>query len=108
MHDSSKHVDKTGISTPEEVEYKYVTCHSIITHISAVESMASQLRDMDVSIDDTDIITKILITLPTSYRHFMSAWDNVPDDKKTVELLTTRLLKEEVINSTYGLPKASN
>ena len=70
--------------------------------------MASQLRDMGVLMDETAVMTKILITLPPSYRHFMSVWDNVPDELKTVELLTTRLLKEETINSTYGSPEVSN
>ena len=85
MHNGSKHVEKTEISTPQVVfrkkhiiqhrffKYKYVAVHSKISQISAVESMASQLRDMDVSIDDTAVITKISITLPSSYRHFMSA-----------------------------------
>ncbi|KAJ8931529.1 hypothetical protein NQ314_015544 [Rhamnusium bicolor] len=41
------------------------------------------------------ILTKILTSLPDSYKHFVSAWDSVPTEKQTITELTARLLIEE-------------
>lgn len=38
----------------------------------------------------------------------MSAWDNIPDDDKTIATLTARLLKEETMNSLYGGDEAKD
>ena len=68
-----------------------------MTHITEVETMASQLSDVEATVRDTQIMTKILCTLPPSYRAFTTAWDSVPATEKTIALLTSRLLKEETM-----------
>lgn len=63
--------------------------------------MAAQLEDLGETVSHLQIMTKITSTLPPSFRYFISAWDNIPDDQKTISLLTSRLLKEE--NTTLTL-----
>ncbi|EZA59689.1 Copia protein [Ooceraea biroi] len=41
------------------------------------------------------VVTKILIALPDEYKHFVSAWDSVPEEKQSVNELLSRLLIEE-------------
>ncbi|KAL4091688.1 hypothetical protein QTP88_026340 [Uroleucon formosanum] len=41
------------------------------------------------------LITKILMTLPDSYRHYYSAWDSMNSANRTLEQLTIRLMVEE-------------
>jgi len=41
------------------------------------------------------LITKNLLTLPDSYRHFYSACDSMNSANRTLEQLTTRLMVEE-------------
>lgn len=78
-------------------EYQYQPDHDIMTHITEVETMASQLSDVEAPVSDIQIMTKILCTLPPSYRGFTTAWDSVPAAEKTIALLTSRLLKEETM-----------
>ena len=52
-----------------------------MVHISSVKTMANQLEDLGVKIDDAQLLTKIVLTLPPSYRHFQSTWDMLPDTK---------------------------
>ncbi len=78
-------------------EYQYQPDHDIMTHITEVETMASQLSDVEAPASDIQIMTKILCTLPPSYRAFTTAWDSVPATEKTIALLTSRLLKEETM-----------
>lgn len=75
-------------------EYKFKSDHDVLTHITAIELMAAQLEDLGETVSHLQIMTKITSTLPPSFRYFISAWDNIPDDQKTISLLTSRLLKE--------------
>ena len=83
-------------------EYCYQKGNDIMTHITAIETLATRLKDLGVTVDDDQIITKIVCTLPPSFRFAISAWDNVPSADKTISLLTSRLLKEETMNKVYG------
>lgn len=83
-------------------EYSFEEGNDIITHISTIEIMAAQLNGMNVQVDEAQIVTKIICSLPPSFRHFVSAWDSLSDDRKTVAFLTSRLLKEETRNKMYG------
>ena len=83
-------------------EYCYQKGNDIMTHITAIETLATRLKDLGVTVDDNKIITKIVCTLPPSFRFAISIWDNVPSADKTISLLTSRLLKEETMNKVYG------
>lgn len=72
----------------------------IVTHISKLETIVQQLRDLGVVIDDNMVITKILMTLPDEYRYFVSAWESTAKNLQTIENLTNRLMIEESRTST--------
>jgi len=67
---------------------------SISQHITKVENMARQLRDLNENISDNAIMAKILGSLPTKYSA-ITAWDSVAIAEQTFENLRQRLLKEE-------------
>jgi hypothetical protein len=53
-------------------QYEFNKKYDIAAHITMIESMANQLNDMGVSVDEVDIVTKIIVTLPPSYKHIVS------------------------------------
>lgn len=65
------------------------------THISKLEGIVQQLKDLDVNIDENMVITKIIMTLPRDYRYFISAWESTDQSKQTLDNLTSRLMIEE-------------
>lgn len=67
--------------------------------------MAAQLTDLQLPISELQVISKILMSLPTNYIHFVSAWDSVPAAEKTITLLTSRLLKEEKMTNIHSQNK---
>lgn len=73
-----------------------------MTHITAVECMANTLSDLDEPVSDLQVMTKITCTLPSSYNHFISASDKVPQADKNITLFTSRLLKEECMTKMYN------
>ena len=76
-------------------EYRFKPENDVMAHITEIETMATQLTDIGATIDAISIMTKIICTLPPSYRSFVTAWDSVPFADRTMALLTSRLLKEE-------------
>lgn len=76
-------------------EYRYKPDHDIMSHVTEVETMATELADVGAPVDSISIMTKIICTLPPSYRSFITAWDSVPFEQRTMAILTFRLLKEE-------------
>lgn len=75
--------------------YKKDPAHDIATHISTLQSMVQNLTAVGVTIDDNALITKILMTLPLEYRHFLPAWDSTAASERTLINLTNRLMVEE-------------
>lgn len=74
----------------------------VMQHITAIESLAKQLKDLGEPVPEIDVVNKIICTLPPSFRNFMSVWDSLQEEEKTVSLLTTRLLKEERTNKRFN------
>jgi hypothetical protein len=66
-----------------------------MTQISTIDEQLALLNDLKEPISESQLITKILIILPSSFTYFPSVWENVPSDQKTIPLLTQTLLKEE-------------
>lgn len=63
--------------------------------LSKVQEMHNELRQLGENISDKFVITKVMMSLPDDYKHFISAWESAPDDKQTIENLCARLLVEE-------------
>lgn len=63
--------------------------------ISKLDEITNQLRTMGEAPSDKMIVTKTLMALPEKYRHFVSAWESVPEHNQTMKELTSRLLIEE-------------
>ncbi|UYV64540.1 hypothetical protein LAZ67_3001142 [Cordylochernes scorpioides] len=82
-------------------EYKMNTNDNIATHISKVETLAQQMKDLGEPISDVALITKIICSLPDKYKNFITAWDSVSSEEKTLENLTARLLKEESLQDHW-------
>jgi hypothetical protein len=45
-------------------EYRYKPDHDIMSHVTEVETMATELADMGAPVDSISIMTKIICTLP--------------------------------------------
>lgn len=82
--------------------YQCVKGHTIMQHITAIKGMAQQLDDLNQSMSQSQIMTTIVSTLPSSYRHFMTVWDNLAEADKTMSHLITKLMNEQhrELNST--------
>lgn len=73
----------------------YVNGEDIMIHVTALESMASQLNDLGVNVSDQDVMTKILCSLPSRFDHLVSSWDSMGEADKTLDALRARLVTEE-------------
>jgi hypothetical protein len=71
--------------------YQFPKRHSMMSHITA----AQQLKDLGSPTPQSQIMTKIVSTLPTAFRNFMTVRDNLPEAEKTMTQLITKLMNEQ-------------
>lgn len=79
-----------------------------MSHVTEIDTMANNLEDLEAGVSDLQIVKKIIWTLPSSFCHFFSLWDNLQDDKKNIASLTARLLEEETLNKMYGVQEEAD
>lgn len=76
-------------------QFKFETGTEMSMFLSKIQELQNQLKQMGEEISDKFVITKVLMSLPDEYKHFISAWESAPDDKQTMDNLVARLLIEE-------------
>lgn len=95
----SIHEQKTEISREllwqKFYEYKMPDNGNIAKHISAIELLVRQLKDVKETISPSAICSKVINSLPSRFNAFRTAWDSVDSNQQTFENLSARLLKEE-------------
>lgn len=79
-------------------EYKMDKDTSVAQHVARIEEMARQLEDLGHKQEEVTLVTKVLHSLPASFRNLISAWDSVPEEEQTMKNLLPRLMKEELLN----------
>ena len=80
------------------VDYKYAKEDSIATHIAKIEMMAQNPEDIGQPMSENQIISKLITSLPSEYRHVLTAWKSMPADQKTRKILILRVFEEEAMN----------
>lgn len=78
--------------------YTYQKGTDMSTHIGKLENITYRLQSLGHKIDETMIISKILVTLPEDYKFFSTAWESTHSAERTLTNLTARLLAEETKN----------
>lgn len=88
---------KTSIHLLQQKFYSFTKIEEddMATHISKLQSIVQQLKDLGETISDSMVVTKILMTLPSEFSHFITAWESTTEEDQTLEKLTQRLLMEE-------------
>ena len=67
----------------------------IMVHITALESMATELNDLGVNVTEHDLITTIMCSLPARFGFLASSWDNIPDNERSMDALRARIVSEQ-------------
>ena len=80
------------------VDYKYNKGDSIAAHVAKIETMAQSLEDVGQKMSEEQIISKLITSLPSEYRHVLSAWKSIPDEQRTRKTLIMRVFEEEAMN----------
>ena len=78
--------------------YQKEPSDDIATHIAKLENLAYRLQTLGEKIPNQMIITKIFMTLPPSFKYFISAWESTQPNERTLINLISRLTIEETRN----------
>ena len=77
------------------------TDDDMTTHIRKLSSVADKLRELGQPLDEMQLVTKALATLPEQFRVVRSVWASVPLGERTVDNLLQRLRSEENVLRSY-------
>lgn len=97
LHSVYEQKSETGVHFLQQKFFSFEKSveDDIVTYISKLEEIAQQLKDLNEAIPDSMIVTKILLTLPSNFNHFHSAWESTESNKRTLDNLRNRLMIEE-------------
>lgn len=70
-------------------------------HVTAIETLAEQLKNMGEPPTKLSICTKIIYTLPEHLRGFITFWESLNDDEQPIPLLISKILNEESKNAMF-------
>ena len=86
----------------EFYDYKMQQGDTMNDHIDKVCEMVQVLKDLGETISDRALLNKIVGSLPPSYNGVVNAWTNVEYDKQTLEVLSARLFRHELVLKMQG------
>lgn len=102
LHNLYEQKSETSVHMLQQRWYKMSkeSNESMASYIAKLKNLAYRLQALGEPIADPMLITKILMTLPEVYNHFITAWESTPQAQRTLENLIERLLAEESRHST--------
>ncbi|KAF2904073.1 hypothetical protein ILUMI_02107 [Ignelater luminosus] len=90
-------MSEVSVHMVQVFNYKYEG-QGLAAHVSSLEDISNQLKQLGEDMSDRMLITKILMTLPNEFAHFAPAWGSVDKHKQTLnELMSQLLIDEECI-----------
>jgi hypothetical protein len=72
------------------------------------EEICDNLDRFDEPVSEVDKIARVLNSIPNTWRYFISAWESVPAADQRYHTLIARLLREEELNESAGIPSTSS
>ena len=93
---NSRSDENLSIVQKQFLDFKWIESESVAHNLPKLEQLCAKLKALDSEVKKSMVITRVLSSLPNKFRHFHSAWDSVADDKKKLEILTSKLMAEEL------------
>ena len=97
LHGVYKNKTETSVHMLQQKWFKYNKDPSddLSTHISKLQDLCFKLKAFGEELSDSMLMTKIIMTLPEQYNHFVSAWESTEAAQRTIDNLMVRLVMEE-------------
>ncbi len=95
------------LNIPLIIKFIYID-DDMTTHIRKLSSIVDKLRELGQPLDEMQLVTKALATLPEQFRVVRSVWANVPLNERTIDNLLQRLRSEENVLRSNERTDGSN
>ncbi|KZS06469.1 Copia (Gag-int-pol)-like protein, partial [Daphnia magna] len=79
----------------ELLNYKFRPDNGVRAHIEAIKLLIQQFKEAGGTMNEEDTQSRIINSLPTSYDSFITSWESVTIAERTLDTLTTRLMRQE-------------
>ena len=72
------------------------------THINSIKTLAEQLAAIGAQISEEDLVMTLLMSLPPSYEHFITALESVSESELTYDYVVAKLLNYDLRKKENG------
>lgn len=86
---------KKGQLMQDFFNYKFNSSLDMQTNLAHIETTVYRLKQLQQTIDDEMVMSRILSALPHTYDYFITAWESTQVEEKHLKNLISRLIKEE-------------
>ena len=79
---------------------------ALSTHINTLKTLAEQLAAIGAQISEEDLVMTLLMSLPASYEHFITALESVSENELTYDYVVAKLLNFDLRKKENGAPSS--
>src|ERR1700712_3274149 len=79
---------------------------ALSVHINSIKTLSEQLAAIGAQISEEDLVMTLLMSLPTSYEHFITALESVNESELTYDYVVAKLLNFDLRKKENGAPSS--
>ena len=74
------------------------------THINSIKTLSEQLAAVGAQVSEEDLVMTLLMSLPSSYEHFITALESVSESELTYDYVVAKLMNYDLRKKESGAP----
>ncbi len=80
---------------------------ALSTHINSIKTLSEQLAAVGAQVSEEDLVMTLLMSLPSSYEHFITALESVSESELTYDYVVAKLMNYDLRKKENGAPSSN-
>src|SRR4029078_5287093 len=80
---------------------------ALSTHINSIKTLSEQLAAVGAQVSEEDLVMTLLMSLPSSYEHFITALESVSESELTYDYVVAKLMNYDLRKKESGAPSSN-
>ena len=81
---------------------------ALSAHINSIKTLSEQLAAIGAQVSEEDLVMTLLMSLPSSYEHFITALESVSESELTYDYVVAKLMNYDLRKKENGVTAAVN
>ena len=80
---------------------------ALSTHVNSIKTLSEQLAAVGAQVSEEDLVMTLLMPLPSSYEHFITALESVSESELTYDYVVAKLMNYDLRKKENGAPSSN-